>query len=75
MADLDNFENLNVRQIIILIILIIFCLVIGWGSLYLTDLYFSNWPKKWQAYISGICWISCSIGIYKLIEFIGKKKQ
>jgi hypothetical protein len=72
MAHMDNFENFNVRQ---KIILIIFCLIIGWGSLYLTDLYFSNWSKKWQAYISGICWASCSIGIYKLIDFIGKKKQ
>ncbi len=64
MAEID-FNKLTIWQKIICIVLFI---LLGWGNLYLSDLYFSNWPSRTKNFLFVISWVSCTIGVSKLLN-------
>ena len=52
----------------------IFCLIlfflIGWVSLYISEVYFSSLPDKIKMFFFAIGWFGCSAGIAKPISFL-----
>ena len=66
MIEID-FKELKLWQKVVCIVLFF---LIGWGSLYISDVYFSTWPSKIKGFLFVIGWVSCSAGIVKPISFL-----
>ncbi len=71
MDDWDIFK-MNGWEVTIRIVLLF---LIGLGSLYLTDLYFSSWRMRSKILVTVICWSGCSVGVFSVLERLRTKNK
>jgi hypothetical protein len=75
MSEID-FNELKIWQKVVCIFLFI---LIGWGMLYISDLYFSALPIIFKKLLFAIGWFSCSVGtakpLFYLFNILNKKEK